>query len=947
MFTGCRIFLVVAVVLHGMSSPAFSQGGLQASGLTAQEFLDQGSRLYLDGKYAEAIQLFQEFESSFGKSEEAKPLLRGIRYRWAMALVQLKKFDEAIPAIETALAVDPPLQKREIEELTFWLGVSNLEEENFEEARAALGKFIGMFPAGAERQPFLVQQSPDAIRIPEARLLIGTSWLLEDKFREAANYFAGLPAGSVPEDRGRTVVLRLYALLQAGDNEAATKLVEQEFPRMGDFAQMVSFQTLVLELGNRWLEQGEYRKAMACLQRVWTADRLLRHQESRLEDLQSRLEAAEANPRGDPYTKMVLGQLVRKVERELENFRKITSFDAALRLRLATAYQALGRYREAALIMEDMLAKMPPDKLVEQASVNLAQAWYEIERWPNVNGAAAAFVEKFPQSASIPLVLYLSGLAAQQDTRFDLSVAEFDRILKEHPESDFAPRALFMRGFTQLLAENNPDAIRSFEDVLKKYPDHELTESAGYWRGMGYSLDKQFERAREVLAEYQKKYPDGSFSGAAAFRRAYCAQQMEDFTTSIRELRAYLREFPGHENAAEARILLGDALMNEGEMEEGIAAFKGIPRDQTRFYEEGVFKTGKALKLMEEHGRLLELMTTFEKENPRSPRVAEAVFQIGWVHRQAGEPEKARDVYWAAIEELGDDPSIRSVEDLFPGLQRLYRGEDAEVYLTRLRDMEESARASGKTTLLMRTLWAQAAAMRKSNPAAANALLTEAASLANVQTANPLLLADIATALAESGKRDDAARLWRDLVKWNPRAPQKDRALAALGFMELEAGNDKAALDFFQRFQRETPASRETGRVQLARAALLERRGRDAEARQALEDLLASEYSTGEQKAEALYRIGDSHLRAGKPTLAIPYFQRIYVMHGRWKNWVGRAYLASGQAFEKIDDTGSARRTYQEFTEREDFADLPEFQTAKERLQTLGGPVAESAPNQG
>lgn len=947
MSTGCRSLILLAAVLWGMSADVFSQGGLQDSGLTAQEFVDQGNRLYLDGKFAEAVTRFQEFESSFGKSEEAKPLLRGVRYRWAMALVQLKKFGEAIPAIETALAETPPLQKREIEELTFWLGVSQLEEKNFAEARAALETFIGLFPAGAERQPFLLQQSPEAIRIPEARLLIGTSWLLEDKFREAAEYFAALPAGSVPEDRGRTTVLELYSLLQAGDNDAATKLVEEEFPRMTDFAQMIAFQTLVLELGNRWLELGEYRKAIACLLRVWPAERLLRHQQARLEDLQGRLEAAEANPRSEPYTKMVLGQLVRKVERELENFRKITSFDAALRLRLASAYQAMERHREAALIMEDMLAQMPPDKLVEQASVNLAQAWYAIERWPKVNEAAAGFLEKFPQSPSVPLVLYLSGLAAQQDARLDESVKEFDRILKEHPKSDFAPRALFMRGFTQLLAEKNPEAIRSFEEFQKKYPDHELAEAAAYWNGMGYSLDKQFEKARDVLAAYQRKYPNGSFAGAAAFRRAYCAQQMEDFPTSIRELRTYLRTFPGHENTAEARILLGDALMNEGEMEEGIAVFKGIPRESTRFYEEGVFKTGKALKLMEEPSRLLDVMTAFRNENPRSPRVAEAIFQIGWVHRQAGEPEKARDVYWAAIEELGDDPSIRSVEDLFPALQRLYRGDDAEIYLTRLRDMEESARSGGKQTLLMRTLWAQSIALQKSNPTAAATLMAEAAALANVQTTNPLLLADFATALASAGKTREAAAMWRDLVKWNPRAPQKDRALAALGFMELEAGNDKAALEHFQRFQRETPSSREIGRVQLARATLLEKRGRNAESLEALEALLASEYATGDQKAEALFRIGETHLRAGKPTLAIPYFQRIYVMHGRWKNWVGRAYFASGQAFEKIDDTTSARRTYQEFIEREDFEDLPEFQSAKERLQSLGGPVPEATPAQG
>jgi tetratricopeptide (TPR) repeat protein len=225
--------------------------------------------------------------------------------------------------------------------------------------------------------------------------------------------------------------------------------------------------------------------------------------------------------------------------------------------------------------------------------------------------------------------------------------------------------------------------------------------------------------------------------------------------------------------------------------------------------------------------------------------------------------------------------------------------------------------------------------------------MLEAATLADVQTTNPLLLADFAEALLTAGKTTEATAMYRDLVKWNPRAPQKDRALAALGFIELANGNEKAALSFFDRFERETSGSRETGRVLLARAALLDERGKPDEARKSLDSLLANEYTTGQQKAEALYRMGDIQLRAGKPELAIPYFQRIYVMHGRWRDWVAKAYLASGQAFEKLNDTTSARKTYQELGEKEELSDLPETTKARERLSALGGPVATPDPAQG
>ena len=77
-------------------------------------------------------------------------------------------------------------------------------------------------------------------------------------------------------------------------------------------------------------------------------------------------------------------------------------------------------------------------------------------------------------------------------------------------------------------------------------------------------------------------------------------------------------------------------------------------------------------------------------------------------------------------------------------------------------------------------------------------------------------------------------------------------------------------------------------------------------------------------------------------------------MYGRWKPWVAKSYLRSGEAFEKISDPDSARRTYAEFLAKEDFAEFPETAAAKERLQALGGPLpaqpapaAEPAPAQG
>ena len=931
-----------AILFGIFASYSFAQRLADNDDLTADELAVNASSLFAQGKYAEAAELYRKFAADFGSSAEAQATLRQMRYPLAMCLLRLQRFSEAHQAIKHGLASDPPIEIAQSQDLLFWRGICEMQEGQGGQARVTFEKFIGLFGAGWERNAADARRFPAAQKVPEAKLLIGACLILDGKSKEAADYYAGLKRELASINRGRAAVSQLHALLDAGDVNEAMKVVIEEFPRMGELLQLVSFQTLTFELGARYLEKNEPRKAIICLQRVWSADRLLKHQQMRLEDLESKLQAVEADPRGDPYTRLLYGQMIAKVRREIENFRKIESFDAAVRLRLAAAYQAMNRYRESALVLEAMLNEMPAGRIVESASVNLLQCWSSIESWSNVSEAGKAFLEKFPRSESTPLILYMMGIAEQRRGRYSEAIAVFDTIGDGHQSSDYASRAGFMKAFCLLQADRNKDAIAEFESFQSRYPRHELAEDALYWRGIGLSINREFSRCRQLMDEYLHRYRNGRYRASAEFRKAYCAQQNKDYQASIDELYAFLRNHPGAAECNEGRILLGDALLTQGRVEEGIVAYQGITKQDTKLYTEGVFKIGKALKRMEEYEKLRDHMAAFKTNNPRNPRVAEAIYWMGWTYRQQGMPEKARDVYWQAISDYGDDSAIWSVDDLFPALLKLYKGDEEQTaFLALLDHLSEEAERTARKTLATRVLWARATALRSKDPSRATRDLVEVSKRLNVQTANPLALADCAEALQATGNEEGAERMFRDLLKWNPRASQRDRALAALARSEMERGNTNGAMELFERFEREVTGSRLFGQVLLAKAELLGGAGRTDEARATLEKLLASEHSLGQEKARALYAIGEIYMHEARPDLAISYFQRLYVMHGRWRDWVAKAYYRSGEAFEKLDDHASARRTYQELAGREDLAGFDEARKAIERLNFLGGPMPE------
>lgn len=935
---GATAFFLILSHSAGAKEPKKADIATAAAGLTANELFEKARTLFNQKNYRDALDAYLKFKAEFSTSPDAAKAVQSSLYPMAMCLVQQGRFAEAVPALNEALAVVPPPPPQQIQELTFWLGIADLQNQDHAAARTSLEKFIALFPPGAEKNPLLTRQNPFAARLVEARMLVGASLLLEQKHREATDYYAELKPALAADMRGRAVIYQLHALLQLGENDAAMVVVNEEFPRMQDIHQLISFQTLTLQLGNRWLENGEYRKAIICLQRVWPRERLLKHQALRLEELRTRLAAAGATD--DPYQKILCTRLVNEVQRETENFQKIENFDTALRFRLAIAYLQMKRHREAALIMSAMIKDLPADKLTEQAAVNVVRCWSALEDWPQSIEAAKEFAAKFPDSSLLPQVRLMQAEALRSGHRHDEAASAFEEIAERFPDSDSAPRAAFLKAFSLLQAEKNAEAAKAFEDFLARHPKHDLADSAAYWLGMTCSFDKQFEKCRELMEAYLQKHPKGLHRGSAVFRKAYCSQQLERYGTAIDELHDYLEKFPGEPENSEARLLLGNALMNEGFVPEGIAVFREIPTTDTKPYEEGVFRAAEALKLLENYEDYRALMENFAKKNPRSPRVAEAIANLGWYYRKQDQPAKAREIYWQAVRELGDDPGIRSVDDLFPSLARLYRGpaESAE-YLALLGDLAAEAGKDKKNTLRMRLLHAQARTLEKTAPKRSQALLIEAAALADVREANPSLLVDFGKALLESGQTKPGEEMLRDALRWNPRAMQKDRILAALGEMELQQGNDKAALDWFDRFERENLGTQLFAPTMMSKAKLLKKRGRPAEARRVLEEVLKNEATSGENKAEALCLIGDLHMAEENPKLAIPYYQRVYLMHGRWRPWVARAYARSGEAFEKIQDTTAARRTYSEFLSKTELEDFPETKTAQARLQALGGPL--------
>lgn len=901
---------------------------------TPDELLALAASAYQTGDFGKAEALFLAFERDFGTEPGLLPIIERNKPLIALCLISNGKTGEARPYIEDSLK-QPSLPQDVREEFAFWLPIQLLREESFREAQEGFGRFFQ-------------QRAFSLARRQEALVLFGTCYVLQNYFRTAAEFFAHqVPRlrqtpGST-ESAGRAVVMQLLALTQSEQLDEALALVRAEYPRQMEITQIVAFQTLALQLGSRFLEQERFHDAIACLQRIWPREKLLTHQRERLAELQARRALLAQDPRRQSALFQIDG-LIQKVEREIVNFESIEEFDASLRLRLALAFQGLERYREAALIMEDMLRHMKPGPVLESASRAVIQCWSQLERHPKAVAAAENYLVVFgddPKNPHLPQVLFMQAEGLMKQQLNAEAAAIFERIATTFPGDPLKTRAMFMLGFCHLLTEDNESAIAAFEALLRDHPGDVMEQDAFYWKGMAFSFLQEYEPARSQMEEYLARYAKSglAYESEAVFRIAYATFCLADYETAIPQFQAYLAKYgDGAPDADETRLLLGDALLGVGRADDGIAAYQSICPESRHFFEEGYFKTGAAFRLLEEAPRMRDHYLAFLETYPASQRMPEAVYWIGWSHVHEGQPGLAKQVYWETIRRHGNDSTLFAMEDLLLALPKVYRRDGAAGVKDLRQELEQlhlDAKEKNQTTLALRALWAEARLLQPQEEVLARGLLIRAAALVDPQIHNPQIVADIANAALAGDNLLLAEKYFEELRRWNPVSYHKASAYKGLGLVAAKRGKHEDALAFFDRYLRAMPGSLDIPGVILEKARILAAQGRHEPARSSLEELLGQKTANSQQKAEALMLLGDLFSKTADHQKAVAYYERLYVAYGKHRSLVARAYYQRGLSLEALNEPGKAFEVYRELQERRDLEEFPEHRLARQKVEEL------------
>lgn len=830
----------------------------------------------------------------------------------------------------------------------------------------------------------------------EARLLLGLSLALQEKFAEAVPVFQALEESTAY--REKALMYRSMAAQQANQFDVAIDALNRLLataPRDADWADsaltlialqlqqknldaarrglellrgnlstvdnLAGLNVLSLQLGDALLAAEDYAGALTAYRTVLPRSELLRLQKQRTARMENQLGRQQARNRGsvsvaDADAIRRLETRIKATKDALDEIAKKGDYDATLYYRLGHTFLLRGGAWEAAIVLEHLLKEFPQSEEREQASLDLVRAYADSGRVDRMRTAVDDFMRNSPGSKLLPQALYVAAQTALDRGRADMQLEFLEVGVNQFPDAELTEFMVLMQTNAHFHAGRFEKAREDAELYVTKYPQGRFAEEAFYLKAMATLVLGRAGDAIKDINDYMAKYPEGRFVADGRYRIGAALYAMQDYEAAEKQIDTWLADYPAdHAQRGEALSTLGDIYAGQGRINEAIASYRSamaatLSDDQLGYVLDELTKHYQGKR---DFNTAAVMWEDFARERPDHPFVINAAYWIGRLRAREGKTDEAISQMGEIARRYISDPNRDSVERLLtqmaallarnprPGPDGVRPPSPTQEQISSRVEKELVAGANrDQPTVKARVLFTEAevASLRK-NPVLRDELLARIGDEISPDALPPGLLGRVGDLLREQGKLDRARACYDQLVLKYPRSMYADFGYVGLGELAYLAGDYDNALLYFTNAIDRAGARFKLLEATLGRAKTYLATGRLESAKELFEQIASTRTWRGEATAQSIYSLGEILLKRGTTedlAQAQAHFQRVYISYKKFTPWVAKAYLSSGQTFEKLGQNKEAIATYTEFFNKGDvFRDYPEYKTARDRLDVL------------
>ncbi|MEM0966629.1 MAG: tetratricopeptide repeat protein [Verrucomicrobiota bacterium] len=915
-----RRFAAAYLVLTSSLFPAaFSSGETAPDGLRLQEVLSRATGAFQQGKYQEAVEIFDILENEFGREPELEdPAVQRILLpSRGYAEFALQNYPEAIERFERFLEQFP--ETGTLHAFVLYTLAQAYQLEGIDEkAVERLNEFSIAYPREPETGLSVIQRAEVLLRM--------------GKTDEALEVIDALYVSNASETLQIQARLRaLQVLIEKNRIDDAFSVIESTNWNIERMPELAVLAFAALQLGDRLSNEKRYADAIVCYRLVPPYQVLEERQEQQLAQVQRVLDYRRRNvstPMASAWNDYY-AQLALRLENQLEALQQMNDYMPGYLLRYGQAFLQSGRAREALLVFRDLaLDESIPEEIRQQGHYRWILSNYSLEKWEDTLATASTYEELYPNSELAPDAVYLVAQAYQEQQKFRSAISVFTRLLEDYPEHTLAPRWLFTRGFNQAMLEQYEESRKDFSEFEQRYGDHRLAIQARMWHGLTHHFEGNYETAIEELTALKDLSEDHYLYPEIQYRIGTAYYGLRDYATARALIESYLADYPQHLRAPEATVLRGDILMGLGELIEASAAFAKVTPEAEGLFPYAVFQRGKIFKALERYDLMIDHFSEYLERDDLElhPRMSEALYWLGWAQLQSGNPGEALIPFDRAINEFGNDPSATEILPLLASLEAirleyLKSGDDSSVehsvllassFDDWLNDQIDLALEEKNLTWFSRLKHFQAnRAKSRGEQTVADTIFQEIDERVPMEQLDPLVIGEIGIIYSDKGY-NYAIDYYDYILEEHPGHPA--RAEAWFGKAQILAKQDQLeeAEDLLRKFDSQMPLHHLGVRVKILRGDILTSLGLYDDAEKIFEDVLKLKHARGVPHAEALSGLAKLNEDRGDLERAVPYWQRIYTLYRGYPEFVAEAYFRSAEIFQQLGRPEAAYRSLEE-----------------------------------
>ncbi|MBI4428229.1 MAG: tetratricopeptide repeat protein [Ignavibacteriales bacterium] len=897
-------------------------------------------------KFDVAVRGFTTFVKEYPRS----PLTDDAYFRIGESHLKRNKTDDAVTAFKTVL--DRFQQGDLAGEAAYWIGESynadgdydnamkyySLAFENYPNNRLrdyalySIGQLYQQKPNYAkaiESYSKLIKDLPDSKLAPSAKVRIGECYYYTKAYRRAIDELTKLRITiQQTEERGEADYLIAEAHYQLGEYFVAQNKYDLFLSSYPDHKLE---REVIYALGWTYLKLKEYQKAAHTFDRLTSGNDALAHAglfrrgvaEKFSGDTQASLrtfaEVAQRKPQGEfadnalyeagillydtrtpadakhyfqritseypssdvlaDATRM-LGECLAaetNYKEAMEAFSKAaSSHEASFDIKVVSSYQVgwcqlkLKMYREASATFRAFVTAYPQHPKAGLAQFWLAESQYQLGNYESAlqayqTVAATAGSEKHEDA------LYGIGWSYFKLGRFEKASESFEKLVMSYPNGKLLFDTRLRLADSYFFDKDYKKAVAAYRTVIRAYPTKEETDYAHYQ--LGQSLVRQGDNAQgyQQFSSLIKTYPKSGLADDAQYALGWINFQKKVYLEAIKEFQKLIAQYPNSELLPRAYYSLGDCYYN---LQQYVAAEKS--------YREVI------------------------QQFPQSHYVLDAVTGIQYCLVAQNKPEQAL----AVIDAYAKESSTGGIaEDLY-----LKKGEMLYTqgkYNEALREYKSFTEKYPKSPNVGTAFYWLAKCLEAQRDLSGAALTFERA------------------ANAPQGSKKIAAQALLEAATIYSRQQKFDRAFDALGRIEKEFkeqevlpeaqfakavlfvqnNNDEDARRHFETLIERYPSTQAADKGRVALAGLYLKAGVSDHSRKIADQVATSR--ADEIGAEAQYLVGMAWTAMNKWEEASTAFLRVKYVFPAYEQWLAKAYLGLGTAYEGMQDVGKAKEAYQ------------------------------------